>query len=229
MSSDKPTLVSGSPGAPADAGGQAKEPTHRESGIAELRSAIESAYGAALQPADSIPGEVLAIGERIGIPARALCYWVQDWAREKRARNYPITSPRLFVTAAGTNLIPWARANQRCIDIARRDEASAIERAAVYRGQLLSMPEPAASTLETQPDFALSTDATPACDDQSNHEERPAAASAPDPAGVQTAHPCPVCAEEMNSDGTCNNETCIRLRARVAMPGSGRKAQAGNR
>ena len=215
--------------ASAGAGGPDEPPTHRESGIAELRSAIESAYGAALQPNDTIPGEILAIGERIGIPARALCYWVQDWAREKRDRAYPITSPRLFVQAAGTNLIPWARANQRCIDACRRMEASEIDRATCQRGQLLAMPQPdAASTPETASDIPLSTGKPDACDDSSNHEERPAADATPNPAGEITAHPCPVCAQEMTDGKTCTNETCIRLRARVAMPGR-RRTQAGNR
>jgi hypothetical protein len=90
----------------------------------EVAAAIEAAWGTQLLPGDPVPGEVLAIGERLGLPVRALCRWIWEFAKSKRDAGYPITSPRLFVVAAGRALVPWARANPRAIEAAIAEERS---------------------------------------------------------------------------------------------------------
>jgi hypothetical protein len=96
----------------------------------DVAAAIEAAYGRPLRPNDTIPGQVLAIGQRVGVPTAALCRFIADAARGWSDKNYQITSPRLFLTATAQDLIPWARANRDIIGRAAMDE----EREA-YRAQ----------------------------------------------------------------------------------------------
>jgi hypothetical protein len=106
-----------------------ESPTHPPGGLA-VAAALEAAYGAALQRNDPIPGEILAIADRLAIPTAALCRWISELGQEKRKAGYPITSPRLWLTAARTNLIPWARHNGELIASARRAEQLASRAAA---------------------------------------------------------------------------------------------------
>jgi hypothetical protein len=106
-------------------------PTRSQTSATELRETIEAAYGKPLQPSDPIPGQVLAIGDRLSIPTEALCRWVCEFATAKRAAGYPITSPRLFVAAAGTDLILWAKQNGQYVYDCGQREARAAERRAI--------------------------------------------------------------------------------------------------
>jgi len=114
----------------ADVDQEAEPLTHPQEQAAEIRAAIEAAYGRPLKTADTIPGEVLAIAGRLDIPAEAVCRWVHELAADKRAAHYKITSPRLWATAAGTDLIPWARQNGEYIHQCQVREARAAYAAA---------------------------------------------------------------------------------------------------
>ena len=107
---------------------------------AEVRDAIEAAiWPRKLLPNDSIPGEVLAIGERVRVPVPGICMWIREFAKEKRAAEYPITSPRLFVVAAATGLIVWRSANWRLIERWEREEYLRLQRECLP-GSLVEMP-----------------------------------------------------------------------------------------
>jgi hypothetical protein len=109
-----------------------------------VAEAIETAWGGKLLPDSPIPGELLAIAQRLGLPAKALVYWAQDFAREKRASGYPMTSPRLFVRAAGSDLVPWARTRGTLISALKTEE---LNDAARQGGALVELPAaPVATT-----------------------------------------------------------------------------------
>ncbi|MGD0778201.1 MAG: hypothetical protein ABSC05_35905 [Candidatus Solibacter sp.] len=120
-----------------------REEENQSTPAGEVAALIESLYGRPLRPNDAIPGQVLAIAQRVGVPTRALCFFLQDKANELQARNYTITSPLLFVTVTGTDLIPWARANRNIIESAAREERQAAARAQ-YAAAPIEIPAAAA-------------------------------------------------------------------------------------
>lgn len=148
VNSDSLTEVSGS--RTREPQGIAQDPpTHQQNQAIHVRSAIEAAYGKPLQPSDPIPGQVLAIAERVGVPLEALIIWIHEKGQEKRAAGYPITSPRLWATAAGTDLIPWARQNAQLVARCQRSALLAEERQAHTIHQMPDAPTPDAC--ETTP------------------------------------------------------------------------------
>ena len=95
----------------------------------DVAGVLEDAIGRPLLPNDPVPGQVLAIAQRLGVPTRALCVFLTDKAEEFQRRHYTITSPLLFLTSTSTDLIPWARAHLNIIDSAEREEREAAQRA----------------------------------------------------------------------------------------------------
>jgi len=91
----------------------------RASGI---REALEAAWGT-IGPKSNIPGRLLAIADKLQLPALALEFWIHQFAAEKRARGYVIQKAALFITAAGENLIAWAQQNWRIVQQCREQEA----------------------------------------------------------------------------------------------------------
>jgi hypothetical protein len=118
---------------PAPAAADTHSPSNEEEAkptpAGDVAAAIEAAYGRPLRPNDAIPGQVLAIAQRLGVPTAALCRFIADAARGWSDKNYQITSPRLFLTATAQDLIPWARANRDIIGRAAMDEEREAHRA----------------------------------------------------------------------------------------------------
>jgi hypothetical protein len=127
---------------------------------AHIAGVLESICGHPLWPNDPTPGQILADGARQGVPALALCRFLQDKAAEFRARAYPITSPGLFVAATRTDLIAWARTNHNIITGAIRDAERAIHRAE-QAAATYQLPNPTQEETHDAPD-ASQDDVQPA-------------------------------------------------------------------
>ena len=107
---------------------------------AQILELLEGLCGHPLWPNDPTPGQILADGQRQGVPALALCYFLQDKAEEFRQRSYTITSPGLFVSATRTDLIAWARGHTNIIESTAREERQAAFRAQCAAGALAELP-----------------------------------------------------------------------------------------
>ena len=95
---------------------------------AEVQATIEAAFGRPLWQNDPIPGQVLAIAQRAGVPVRPLCMFLQEKAAEMQSNNYPLTSPKLFVAATANGLIAWAKSNRHIVESAIIDQEREAER-----------------------------------------------------------------------------------------------------
>lgn len=102
--------------------------------LTEIEQAVVEAYGTQLQANDPIPGQLLAEAQKLGLPVGALCRWLQDFAKKKRASNYKITSPNLFVTSAQKDLALWCRNHPEVVykyqfqrDVQARERQGAID------------------------------------------------------------------------------------------------------
>ena len=113
----------------------------------QVAHSLESCWGQLL-PDDPVPGELVAIAERLDLPLYALCRWIEEKATEWKRKRYPVESPRLWVKAAGRDLIPWAKQNHAVIE-AGRDLARRTAAAASAPADVVQMPEPNAAA---QPD-----------------------------------------------------------------------------
>jgi hypothetical protein len=119
----------------------------QQDSAAEVQLVIETAFGRPLWPNDPIPGQLLAIAHRMGIPTRPLCLFLREKADEMRANCYPLTSPKVFVTATANGLQSWAKSNRDLVASAQMQEERNHARREYRAAELTQMQPPAPTVL----------------------------------------------------------------------------------
>jgi hypothetical protein len=102
-----------------------------------VKTAVEAAWGGTVEPDDAVCFDLLQTAAKQGVPTRALCCWIVDFARMKQSAGYTIESPRLFAHAAKSVLPAWCRSHLTLVDAAAGDERRAQTVELQYRVNLM--------------------------------------------------------------------------------------------
>lgn len=95
-----------------------------EGDAAQVRHALTVTLNATLPDRDPLPGKLLALSQRLELPAAALCRWITDKVAEKRTAGYAITSAGALYEWARTDLLLWAQQHWRTVEAARQEAAA---------------------------------------------------------------------------------------------------------
>jgi hypothetical protein len=109
-----------------------------DSATEEIRDALQAATGKDCRPGDSLPVDLMQIGEHLGANRLVVARWIYDTGLDKRRAGDPIRSHGFFLRVAEGELLPWMRRNANVVHRLEMD----------LRRDLTPSPEPSHASVQ---------------------------------------------------------------------------------